>query len=198
MDRKGHKKPLPPQHAAAAKETPVICERACEMFIQELTEKAWAHAQKSNRQTIEKRDIVAAAKETGHCDFLVDRKRKNHRGAHGASSSTAIPGDPLDPPEPRYHDESNMFKGVPPLSSREFRPSHLVRHRVRRHRALSRAAHRPELVRRPEPTFRDPTSSGRAMPSISIALSLQSRTPVIPSSSAVDPGVHYRCFDFEP
>ncbi|PKU74818.1 Nuclear transcription factor Y subunit C-3 [Dendrobium catenatum] len=89
--------------AAAAKETPVICERACEMFIQELTEKAWAHAQKSNRQTIEKRDIVAAAKETGHCDFLVDRKRKNHRGAHGASSSTAIPGDPLDPPEPRYH-----------------------------------------------------------------------------------------------
>ncbi|KAH0461974.1 hypothetical protein IEQ34_009549 [Dendrobium chrysotoxum] len=53
-------------------ETPVIFARACEMFILELTHKAWAHAQERYCTTIEKHDIVATVNETDYCDFLVD------------------------------------------------------------------------------------------------------------------------------
>ncbi|KAH0461955.1 hypothetical protein IEQ34_009530 [Dendrobium chrysotoxum] len=55
-----------------AAEAPVVFARACEMFILELTHRAWTHAEKNRRQTLQKNDIAAAISRTGIFDFLVD------------------------------------------------------------------------------------------------------------------------------
>ncbi|KAH0461954.1 hypothetical protein IEQ34_009529 [Dendrobium chrysotoxum] len=55
-----------------AAEVPVVFARACEMFILELTHRAWTHAEKNKRQTLQKNDIADAISRTDIFDFLVD------------------------------------------------------------------------------------------------------------------------------
>uniref|UniRef100_A0A7N0V280 Core Histone H2A/H2B/H3 domain-containing protein n=1 Tax=Kalanchoe fedtschenkoi TaxID=63787 RepID=A0A7N0V280_KALFE len=53
-------------------EAPIIFARACEMFILELTLRAWNHTEENKRRTLQKNDIAAAVNRTDIFDFLVD------------------------------------------------------------------------------------------------------------------------------
>ncbi|OAE18530.1 hypothetical protein AXG93_625s1200 [Marchantia polymorpha subsp. ruderalis] len=53
-------------------ETPVLFARACEMFIEDLTARAWKKAQESGRRTVNKSDIVQIVSGTKILDFLDD------------------------------------------------------------------------------------------------------------------------------
>ncbi|CAH9071884.1 unnamed protein product [Cuscuta epithymum] len=53
-------------------EAPVVFARACEMFILELTLRAWSHTEENKRRTLQKNDIAAAITRTDIFDFLVD------------------------------------------------------------------------------------------------------------------------------
>ncbi|CAO2209888.1 unnamed protein product [Urochloa humidicola] len=55
-----------------AGEAPVLFEKACEMFIKELTLRAWLHAEEDKRRTLRKDDVTAALAGTEVFDFLVD------------------------------------------------------------------------------------------------------------------------------
>jgi histone H3/H4 len=50
---------------------PVLFAKACEIFILEMTLRAWGAAEKSKRRTLQKEDIEAAIKNTEIFDFLV-------------------------------------------------------------------------------------------------------------------------------
>lgn len=50
---------------------PVLFAKACEIFILEMTLRAWGAAEKSKRHTLQKEDIEAAIKNTDIFDFLV-------------------------------------------------------------------------------------------------------------------------------
>lgn len=53
-------------------EAPVVFAKACEMFINELTLRAWIHTEENKRRTLQKNDIAAAIARTDIFDFLVD------------------------------------------------------------------------------------------------------------------------------
>ncbi|XP_014517423.2 nuclear transcription factor Y subunit C-2-like, partial [Vigna radiata var. radiata] len=53
-------------------EAPVVFAKACELFIMELTMKAWANTEANNRRTIKKSDIASAIARTDVFDFLED------------------------------------------------------------------------------------------------------------------------------
>ncbi|XP_061347850.1 nuclear transcription factor Y subunit C-2-like [Gastrolobium bilobum] len=53
-------------------EAPVVFAKACEMFIIELTMKAWVNANENKRRTLQKSDIADAISKTEVFDFLVD------------------------------------------------------------------------------------------------------------------------------
>ncbi|QCD77087.1 nuclear transcription factor Y subunit C-2-like [Vigna unguiculata] len=61
-----------PDVKLVAAETPVVFSKACELFIMELTMKAWANAEDNNRRTIKKCDIASAIAKTDVFDFLDD------------------------------------------------------------------------------------------------------------------------------
>lgn len=52
-------------------EAPVLFAKACELFILELTLKAWLHAERSKRRTLQRSDIAAVVNSTYILDFLV-------------------------------------------------------------------------------------------------------------------------------
>ncbi|XP_029124570.1 nuclear transcription factor Y subunit C-2 [Cajanus cajan] len=53
-------------------EAPIVFAKACEMFIQDLTTRAWANADNNNRRTLKKMDITSAISKTDVFDFLLD------------------------------------------------------------------------------------------------------------------------------
>ncbi|XP_020210452.1 nuclear transcription factor Y subunit C-2 [Cajanus cajan] len=53
-------------------ETPMVFAKACEMFIQELTIRAWANAEENKKKTLQKSDIASAITKNDMFDFLVD------------------------------------------------------------------------------------------------------------------------------
>ncbi|KAK3122990.1 hypothetical protein QOZ80_8AG0621600 [Eleusine coracana subsp. coracana] len=55
-----------------AGEAPVVFAKACEMFILELTLRAWLQTEGTKRRTLQRNDVVAAITRNDMFDFLVD------------------------------------------------------------------------------------------------------------------------------
>jgi histone H3/H4 len=53
-------------------ETPVLFAKACEMFILEITRRAWVYTEDNKRRTLQKSDIADAIMHTAIYDFLED------------------------------------------------------------------------------------------------------------------------------
>ncbi|GJJ75919.1 nuclear transcription factor Y, gamma [Entomortierella parvispora] len=53
-------------------EAPMLFDKGCEIFITELTIRAWIHAEENKRRTLQRSDIAAAITKTDMFDFLID------------------------------------------------------------------------------------------------------------------------------
>jgi hypothetical protein len=53
-------------------EAPVLFSKACELFITEITHKAWFHTKEGKRRTLQKNDIAGSIITTEIFDFLRD------------------------------------------------------------------------------------------------------------------------------
>ncbi|MBY0378961.1 MAG: NFYB/HAP3 family transcription factor subunit, partial [Burkholderiales bacterium] len=53
-------------------EAPLLFAKACELFIVELTLRAWANTEESKRKTLQRNDIAMAISKTDVYDFLID------------------------------------------------------------------------------------------------------------------------------
>jgi nuclear transcription factor Y gamma len=53
-------------------EAPVLFAKACEMFIHELTLRAWIHTDENKRRTLQRNDIATAIARNDTFDFLID------------------------------------------------------------------------------------------------------------------------------
>lgn len=88
-------------------EAPILFAKACEMFILELTMRAWVNADENKRRTLQKNDIAAAIARTDVYDFLLDVVPKDATMDHDVyagisrASNAAIENVPYDykPPQ---------------------------------------------------------------------------------------------------
>src|SRR3990167_6308670 len=55
-----------------SQEAPVLFVKACEIFIRELTLRAWLQTEENKRKTLQRNDIAAAISKTDVFDFLID------------------------------------------------------------------------------------------------------------------------------
>lgn len=53
-------------------EAPVVFAKACEIFILELTLRAWMHTDECKRRTLQKNDVAVAVSRSDIFDFLID------------------------------------------------------------------------------------------------------------------------------
>ena len=53
-------------------EAPIIFAKAAELFIQEVTIRAWIHTEENKRRTLQKNDITLAISKYDEFDFLID------------------------------------------------------------------------------------------------------------------------------
>lgn len=74
-----------------AAEVPVVFAKACEMFILELTMRAWLHAQDTKRRTLQRSDVNAVINRTEAYDFLMDITPEQDELKGGACSAVMPP-----------------------------------------------------------------------------------------------------------
>lgn len=70
-------------------EAPILFAKGCDIFITELTMRAWIHAEENKRRTLQKSDIAAALQKSDMFDFLIDivprEEEKRKKSQFGAS-----------------------------------------------------------------------------------------------------------------
>lgn len=85
-----------PEVKMISAEAPILFAKGCDIFITELTMRAWIHAEENKRRTLQRSDIASALSKSDMFDFLIDivpREEATHPkrsgGGGGASSSAA-------------------------------------------------------------------------------------------------------------
>lgn len=116
-------------------EAPILFAKGCDVFITELTMRAWIHAEDNKRRTLQRSDIAAALAKSDMFDFLIDIVPREEATSHAKRSSQAAPGSAavgpagqLPPsqhaPHPQHHmgppDYGSL--GQHGLQEQEYRP----------------------------------------------------------------------------
>ncbi|KAF7722412.1 hypothetical protein EC973_003151 [Apophysomyces ossiformis] len=85
-------------------EAPILFAKGCEIFITELTKRAWVHAEENKRRTLQRSDIATAISKTDMCDFLIDivPREEAIRPTNPVYDQTAYAGYYQQPSMPQY------------------------------------------------------------------------------------------------
>ena len=79
-------------------EAPILFAKGCDVFITELTMRAWIHAEENKRRTLQRSDIASALAKSDMFDFLIDIVPREDAAGHskkamgsGTGSSSTQP-----------------------------------------------------------------------------------------------------------
>lgn len=75
-----------PEVKMISAEAPILFAKGCDIFITELTMRAWIHAEDNKRRTLQRSDIAAALAKSDMFDFLIDIVPREDSAGHGGSS----------------------------------------------------------------------------------------------------------------
>ncbi len=68
-------------------EAPILFAKGCDIFITELTMRAWIHAEENKRRTLQRSDIAAALQKSDMFDFLIDIVPREEEKTRKSSSA---------------------------------------------------------------------------------------------------------------
>lgn len=80
-------------------EAPILFAKGCDVFITELTMRAWIHAEENKRRTLQKSDIAAALTKLDMFDFLIDVVPREEEKPKKQYPQTSRPGS-YNPAQP--------------------------------------------------------------------------------------------------
>jgi len=140
-----------PEVKMISAEAPILFAKGCDIFITELTMRAWIHAEENKRRTLQRSDIASALAKSDMFDFLIDIVPREEASSHakrnpaqggagtaggpatsGQSSNQLLPpqGNVQQQPQPGHSQQPQHPMGPPeytlgnnPISQeQEYRP----------------------------------------------------------------------------
>lgn len=84
-----------PEVKMISAEAPILFAKGCDIFITELTMRAWIHAEENKRRTLQRSDIASALTKSDMFDFLIDivpREEATHPKRAGGGTGTGAAG----------------------------------------------------------------------------------------------------------
>lgn len=88
-----------PEVKMISAEAPILFAKGCDIFITELTMRAWIHAEENKRRTLQRSDIASALTRSDMFDFLIDIVPREEAASH-AAKRTAGQGGAAPPSAP--------------------------------------------------------------------------------------------------
>merc|ERR1712000_536075 len=98
-----------PEVKMISAEAPILFAKGCDIFITELTMRAWIHAEENKRRTLQRSDIASALAKSDMFDFLIDIVPREEAASHAkrANAQPAAPPQAMatagQPPIPGQH-----------------------------------------------------------------------------------------------
>src|SRR4051794_41468109 len=89
-----------PEVKMISAEAPILFAKGCDIFITELTMRAWIHAEENKRRTLQRSDIASALAKSDMFDFLIDIVPREEASSHAKRPSGQAAGAPQGPPNP--------------------------------------------------------------------------------------------------
>jgi hypothetical protein len=71
-----------PEVKMISAEAPILFAKGCDIFITELTMRAWIHAEENKRRTLQRSDIASALSKSDMFDFLIDIVPREEAASH--------------------------------------------------------------------------------------------------------------------
>ncbi|KAI4128581.1 MAG: hypothetical protein LQ338_002675 [Usnochroma carphineum] len=88
-----------PEVKMISAEAPILFAKGCDIFITELTMRAWIHAEENKRRTLQRSDIASALARSDMFDFLIDIVPREEASGHAKRTATQTgPGSGAVPP----------------------------------------------------------------------------------------------------
>jgi nuclear transcription factor Y, gamma len=88
-----------PEVKMISAEAPILFAKGCDIFITELTMRAWIHAEENKRRTLQRSDIASALAKSDMFDFLIDivpreeaATQAKRTAAQATSAAQTVPG----------------------------------------------------------------------------------------------------------
>lgn len=78
-----------PEVKMISAEAPILFAKGCDIFITELTMRAWIHAEENKRRTLQRSDIASALAKSDMFDFLIDIVPREEAATHKRAGATA-------------------------------------------------------------------------------------------------------------
>jgi histone H3/H4 len=78
-----------PEVKMISAEAPILFAKGCDIFITELTMRAWIHAEENKRRTLQRSDIASALSKSDMFDFLIDIVPREEAHPHKRSGAAA-------------------------------------------------------------------------------------------------------------
>lgn len=103
-----------PEVKMISAEAPILFAKGCDIFITELTMRAWIHAEENKRRTLQRSDIASALSKSDMFDFLIDivpREEASHAKRANPASGSAQGGVPTAPAPAQM---AGQHAGMPP------------------------------------------------------------------------------------
>ncbi|KLU87622.1 transcriptional activator hap5 [Magnaporthiopsis poae ATCC 64411] len=96
-----------PEVKMISAEAPILFAKGCDIFITELTMRAWIHAEENKRRTLQRSDIASALAKSDMFDFLID--------IHMGATEYGLPAHGMG--ETDYRQPQNMYPGQVPAGA---------------------------------------------------------------------------------
>jgi len=92
-----------PEVKMISAEAPILFAKGCDIFITELTMRAWIHAEENKRRTLQRSDIASALAKSDMFDFLIDIVPREEAASHakraGGGAAAVPPAGTQLPPQ---------------------------------------------------------------------------------------------------
>ena len=79
-----------PEVKMISAEAPILFAKGCDIFITELTMRAWIHAEENKRRTLQRSDIASALAKSDMFDFLIDIVPREEAASHAKRATGQI------------------------------------------------------------------------------------------------------------
>ncbi|KAL8798977.1 MAG: hypothetical protein Q9182_006236 [Xanthomendoza sp. 2 TL-2023] len=108
-----------PEVKMISAEAPILFAKGCDIFITELTMRAWIHAEENKRRTLQRSDIASALAKSDMFDFLIDIVPREEAASH-AKRTAAQSGAGTGTVPPVSGSTNNQL--LPPQNSVQHQP----------------------------------------------------------------------------
>ena len=111
-----------PEVKMISAEAPILFAKGCDIFITELTMRAWIHAEENKRRTLQRSDIASALAKSDMFDFLIDIVPREEAASHAKRSNAQPAAAPQTVPSAGQQQMPGQHGSLPPTANHGSHP----------------------------------------------------------------------------